>query len=312
MKLLKDYVENERFSGQLLVVSALKGVTNNGLSYLTIELRDSSLQMNAKKWEVTPEDEEVFVAGNVLQIEGEIIFYKNSLQMKVLKGKLIPEEEINSEKFLKLPPRPYEDIVNEFNAYRSEVKHPDLKTIVDEILAKYMSKFLDYPAAVSIHHDYLHGLLYHTVSMLAHAKHFVNYYEDIDRELLYSAIILHDVAKCVELEGKIVFKYSLEGKLLGHIHMMAAEIRETANKHNIHSEKALLLEHLVLAHHGQLEFGSPVLPLTKEALLLSMIDNLDSKVACITKALETVKEGEWTNKIFALDNRSFYKPKNEN
>ena len=81
-------------------------------------------------------------------------------------------------------------------------------------------------------------------------------------------MMLHDVAKCVELEGKIVFKYSLEGKLLGHIHMMAAEIHETADRLDIHSEKALLLEHLVLSHHGQLEFGSPILPLTKEALML--------------------------------------------
>ena len=312
MKLLKDYAENERFSGQLLIVSALKGVTNNGLSYLTIEVRDSSLQMNAKKWEVTPEDEEIFVAGNVLHIEGEIIFYKSSLQMKILKGKQVPEEEINSEKFLKLPPRPYEDIVKEFEEYRAEIKHPDLKRIVDAILDKYMSRFLAYPAAVSIHHDYLHGLLYHTVSMLAHARHFADYYEDIDRELLYSAIILHDVGKCVELEGKVVFKYSLEGKLLGHIHMMAAEIHETADKLDIHSEKALLLEHLVLSHHGQLEFGSPIMPLTKEALLLSMIDNLDSKIVCVSKALETVKPGEWTNKIFALDNRAFYKPNGEN
>ena len=308
MKLLSEYQENEKFQGQLLIVSSLKGVTNNGLSYLTIEVRDSSLQMNAKKWEVTPEDEEVFVAGNVVDITGEIIFYKSGLQMKILKGKNVNPDEVDVVKFSKVAPIPYETLLNQFNKYRGEVKNKDLKAIMDYILNKYETKFLAYPAASSIHHDYMHGLLHHTVSMLNHAEHFINYYGGIDKELLYTGVILHDIGKTIELYGPVVFKYSLEGKLIGHISIMHGEIVKAKDVLNIHSEKSLLLEHMILAHHGQLEFGSPIMPLTKEAFLLSQIDNLDSKLNLLDKSLETVKEGEFTNKIFALDNRSFYKP----
>ncbi len=311
MKLLSEYLENEKFQGQLLIVSSLKGVTNNGLSYLTIEVRDSSLQMNAKKWEVTPEDEEIFVAGNVVDITGEIIFYKSGLQMKILKGKNVNPDEVDVVKFSKVAPVPYESLLKDFNRYRSEIKNKDLKAIVDYILERCESKFLTYPAASSIHHDYMHGLLHHTVSMLHHAEHFADYYGDIDKELLYAGTILHDIGKTIELYGPVVFKYSLEGKLVGHISIMHGEIVKAKEALNIHSEKSLLLEHMILAHHGQLEFGSPIMPLTKEAFLLSQIDNLDSKLNLLEKSLETTKEGEFTNKIFALDNRAFYKPNKE-
>ena len=308
MKLLSEYLENEKFEGQLLVVSSAKGVTNNGLSYLTIELRDSSTQMNAKKWEVTPEDEEVFTPGNVVNVTGEIIFYKTSLQMKVLRGRLVPSEEVDVIKFSKVAPVPYEELEKDLNKYLNEIKDKDLRQIVDYILKRFKDKFLIYPAASSIHHDYMHGLLHHTVSMLHHADYFASFYEDMDRELLYAGTILHDIGKTIELYGPVVYRYSLEGKLVGHISIIHAEVAKAKEALNINSERSLLLEHMVLAHHGQLEFGSPVMPLTKEALLLSMIDNLDSKINLLTKTLETVKEGEFSNKIFALDQRAFYKP----
>ena len=120
---------------------------------------------------------------------------------------------------------------------------------------------------------------------------------------------MHDMGKTIELEGPVAFKYSLEGKLIGHISILSALIKEAADSLNITGETPLLLQHMILSHHGQHEFGSPVLPMTKEALLLSLIDNLDCKVVALNKALEGVKEGEFTNKIFSLDGRAFYNPK---
>jgi 3'-5' exoribonuclease len=149
----------------------------------------------------------------------------------------------------------------------------------------------------------------HTVSMADIGLFLCDYYKDIDRDILLTGILLHDMGKCIEFEGPAVYKYSLEGKLLGHISIMMAEIRRAAIGLNITSEVPILLEHMVLAHHGQHEFGSPVLPLTKEALLLSLIDNLDSKMVILDKALSAVNPGEFTQKIFPLDNRMFYKPK---
>jgi len=144
--------------------------------------------------------------------------------------------------------------------------------------------------------------------MADHAAYLAPIY-GADHDLMITGCLLHDFGKIIELEGPIVYKYSLEGKLLGHISIMCAEIRKAAEELNITSEVPLLLEHMVLSHHGQQEFGSPVLPLTKEALLLSLIDNLDSKMVVISKAINEIEPGTFTNKIFPLDNRSFYKPK---
>ena len=309
MKLVADYKDGDRITSQLLIVNALKGVTNNGLSYFTLDLRDSSGQINAKKWEVTPEDEEIFVAGNVIEATFEVIFYKNSLQLKIFSAKALKDDEIDVSLFAKKAPVPYEVLVDKLHKHIDSIQDEDLKKILLHILKKYKDKFLTFPAAASIHHDYLNGLLHHTVSMADHAAYLADYYPNINKDLLITATILHDVGKTIELEGKVVYKYSLEGKLIGHISLMSSEISKAKDELGIDSVNAVLLQHMVLSHHGQLDYGSPVLPLTKEALLLTLIDNLDSKMVIVEKALEQTEVGNFSNKVFALDNRMFYKHK---
>lgn len=309
MIFVSDYKEGDKLTAQLLIVSALKGVTNNGLSYLTLELRDSSGSINAKKWEVTPQDEEIFVAGNVIEATFEVIFYKTSLQLKVYSAKKVDEQDIDISKFAKQPPVPYETLVEKLKTHINSISEGDIKKVVLYILEKFKDKFLNHPGASSIHHEYQHGLLHHTVSMADHAAYFASYYPNVNKDLLIAGTLLHDVGKTIELEGTVVYKYSLEGKLLGHISMINGEIEKAKAALNINSEEILLLQHMVLSHHGQLEYGSPVLPETKEALLLYLIDNVDSKMVIVEKALEVTQEGEFTNKIYALDGRSFYKHK---
>ena len=176
------------------------------------------------------------------------------------------------------------------------------------MINKFDDKLYSYPAAVSIHHEYSSGLLMHSLSMADLAAFLCPIY-DCDYDILITGCLLHDMGKIIELEGPIVYKYSLEGKLLGHISIMCAEISKAADELKITSEVPLLLEHMILAHHGQPEFGSPVMPLTKEALLLSLIDNLDSKMVVVNKAIADIEPGNFSNKVFPLDNRSFYKPK---
>ena len=178
---------------------------------------------------------------------------------------------------------------------------------MDEIFKKYYDKFLDYPAAVKNHHEFYHGLIFHTVSMCEIADFIASHYEDINRDLLISGCILHDIGKVVELSGPVATKYTDEGNLLGHLTIGMSIVREAAEKLNIKSEVPMLLEHMILSHHGKLEFGAAVLPSTKEALLLSMIDDMDAKMMMLEKAYENVKEGEYTERLFALDNRAFYK-----
>ena len=311
VKMVSEFQEGEHVSGQLLVGNAAKCVNNVGAAYMNLDLRDSSGNINAKKWDVGPDDESVFEIGTVVYVEGEVLKYKESLQLKILSVRPVPMEDVDIAKFVKQPPVPKEELVRRFNAHVESIKNEDCRKILDYLIKRLSPKLFDYPAAVSVHHDYACGLLMHTVSMADHGVYFAEYYPNIDRDILLTGILLHDMGKTIEFEGPVIFKYSVEGKLLGHISLMMSEIRRAAEGLGIKSEVPILLEHMVLSHHGSTEFGSPILPLTKEALLLSLIDNLDSKMVCLEKCLEGVEPGGFTQKIYPLDNRMFYKPKGE-
>lgn len=308
-KMISELNEGMHINGQYLVANSAKCVNNVGAAYLNLELKDSSGNINAKKWEVSLQDEEIFKVGNVVSIEGEVLKYKESLQIKILSAVAVDPSDIDVVKFIKQPPVSKEELIKRFNAHVESIKNEDCRKILDYLIKRLSPKIFEYPAAVSVHHDYSSGLLMHTVSMADHGVYFSNYYQDVDKDILLTGILLHDLGKTIEFEGPIIYKYSLEGRLLGHISLMVSEIRRAAEGLKITSEVPLLLEHMVLSHHGQIEFGSPVLPMTKEALLLSMIDNIDSKMVIVEKALEGVKPGEFSSKVFPLDNRFIYKPK---
>ena len=308
MKMIAEFLDHDHIEGQFLLGSVSKGVNANGAPYLSAELRDASGVIMAKKWDATTADEEIFVAGNVIFVSGDVLRYKDALQLKILNADLVSLDHISVERFVKAPPISKEELVKTFNNYVDSIKNEDCVALLKYMVDKFQEKLFSYPAAVSIHHEYSSGLLMHSVTMADIASYLCKIY-DADYDLLITGCLLHDMGKIIELEGPIVYKYSVEGKLLGHISIMAAELRMAAKELNISSEIPLLLEHMVLSHHGQQEFGSPVMPLTKEALLLSLIDNLDSKMVVINKAIQDVEPGTFSNKVFPLDNRSFYKPK---
>lgn len=307
--MISNFGDGMRVEGQFLVASASKSINNLGSFYYTVELRDASGSISAKKWEVTLDDENIFVAGNVVLITGEVVKYREALQLKILKVQLVDSEHIDFASLLTPPPIPKEELIKKFNYYVNSVQDKDCKTILDYMVKKYSSKLYVYPAGVSVHHEYSSGLLVHVTSMAELGDFLAKKYEPVNRDLLITGILLHDIGKLLELEGPVVYHYSVEGKLLGHISIMVSEIRIAAAELHITSEIPLLLEHMILSHHDKPEFGSPISPLIKEALLLTYIDNLDSKMAIASKALELVEPGEFTQKIYPLDGRALYKPK---
>ena len=308
MKMISEFTDHDRIEGQFLLGSVSKGVNTNGGSYFSVELRDASGQITAKKWDATLQDEEIFVTGNVISLIGETNRYKDALQLKILSAEVVPLDEIDVDRFVKAPPVSKNELIKKFNDYVNSIKNEDCQKLLKYMINKFDDKLYSYPAAVSIHHEYSSGLLMHSLSMADLASFLCPIY-DCDYDILITGCLLHDMGKIIELEGPIVYKYSLEGKLLGHISIMCAEIRKAADELKITSEVPLLLEHMILSHHGQPEFGSSVMPLTKEALLLSLIDNLDSKMVVVNKAIADIEPGNFSNKVFPLDNRSFYKPK---
>ena len=306
--MIKELEQGDLIDGAYLIKDAVKGVTNAGLNYLTIILQDSSGYLEGKKWEVSADDLKICYPGNIVYVTGETNTYKGKLQAKIFSVKEVNKNNIDLSDLLIESPIKISILEEKFKNYLNKIVNPDCKAILNDIFARYYKDFKEFPAATKNHHEFYHGLIYHTISMCELAEMIAHHYENVDLDLLISGCLLHDLGEVIELSGIIGTKYTIEGNLLGHLTIGMAIIRETANKLGIKSEIPLLLEHMVLSHHGKLEYGSPVLPQTKEALILSIVDDLDAKMMSLEKALEVTPEGEMSEKIFPLDNRSFYKP----
>lgn len=308
-KLINQFKEGDQIQVPLLVNNVTKGVSNNGAPYLSISFQDRSGSIDGKKWDCSELDIINVEVGQVSMVTADVIEYRNSLQLKIMGIELIDSTKVDFNRFCIPSPIPLEEMERKLKNTLAEITNPDLKAIVNKIVSNHYNEFISYPAATRNHHEYASGLLHHTLSMADLAKVISRLYDNIDLEMLLSGTILHDIGKTIELSGPIATKYTLEGKLIGHISIMVSEIREVSHQLNIHSEVPLLLEHMILSHHGEKDFGSPIPPLTKEAFLLHSIDDLDAKLNIIGKALDTVEEGEFTLRVLAMDNRAFYKPK---
>ena len=307
-KLVKDFHEQERIETSLLVTNVNKGVSNAGAPYLSISFQDNTGSIEGKKWDANELDSIVCEVGKVVKVIADVIDYRNSLQLKVIAIQELDQSSIDINKFALPCPVSQDELVKKLNRYISSLNNEDCKKIVNHIINKHYNSFITYPAATKNHHEFASGLLYHTISMADIAMLIASYYDNVDSDILLSGCILHDVGKVIELSGPVATKYTLEGKMLGHISIMVSEIRKTCEELNITSEVGLLLEHMVLSHHGEKDYGSPVPPLTKEAVILHFVDDLDSKMNILSKALDVVNEGEFTQRLIAMDGRAFYKP----
>lgn len=307
-KQVKDYCEGERVQTNLLISNIVKGTTNSGAPYLSLTLQDSSKAIEAKLWDVKPELASQIEVGKVYDFDIEIIKYKNNLQAKVLKVMPIAQNSINIDDFLFKSPISKDELRNTIQDGINQIKNENIARIVSSMLNFYSSDVYDYPAASKIHHNFIGGLATHTAGMLKIGLALCELYPSLNKDYLIAGIILHDLGKIEELTSPAVTEYSNKGKLLGHISIMDARLAQIGQELKLDdSEELLILRHMVLSHHGEYEYGSPVRPETLEAEVLSQIDNIDAKINIISKALEEVKPGEFTQKLFAMDNRVFYK-----
>ena len=306
--MIKDLIERGNASGVYLIKDVNKGITTNGLNYLSFVLQDKSGVIDAKKWDVTAEDINKSEKGKIVRIDGEVTKFKDKLQIRIADIFEVDPKDNDLSSLLMLGSIEFNTLIEDFNYYKNSIKNDDCKAILDAVFKKYYSKFIDYPAAVRNHHEFYHGLLHHSVMMCKVAEQLSKLY-DCDYDLLISGCLLHDIGKVIEFSGYVAPSYTNEGNLLGHISIGMSIIKEISDELKITSEVPLLLEHMILSHHGKLEYGSPVVPLTREALLLSMIDDLDAKMMVLDKAFSDIEEDSYTERIFALDNASYYKHK---
>lgn len=304
-----QYGVGEKFDGFLLIKSVTKGTASNGKDFLTIYFTDATGDIEAKLWDAQAEDIERFVAEKVVYIQGDINEFRGQPQLRIKTIRLAQVTDgVRVSDFLQKAPIDKEVLQEKITTAIFEMQNPNLQRIVRAFVQKYQNELYDYPAAARIHHAYVSGLAHHIYGMLKIAKQLCDIYPSLNRDLLYAGVILHDIGKIHELSGPASTSYTVEGNLLGHISIMATEVKEMADQLGIDGEEVMVLQHLILSHHGKLEFGSPKLPLIQEAEILHFIDMIDAKMNVLDRELKKVKPGEFTERLFPLDNRSFYKP----
>lgn len=259
----------------------------------------------AKLWRF--ENNGQYQAGQVIEIEYTIDNFKGKSQITITDIKRAPDSMISE--FVPKAEHDgkavFEMLLNKVNNFKDN----DLKKIVSKIMLEKREAMEAYPAAYRLHHAVVGGLMLHTAAIVEMAEKVCAVYPSINRELLISGAILHDVAKTYEMATSatgLCSSYTVGGELIGHLVKGAMYVSETAKALGIDNEKVILLEHMILSHHGQPDFGSPVRPMFVEAVVLSALDTLDATIYEIFEATEKAEVGTFTDRQWALDNRKLY------
>lgn len=296
--------------GFCLIKSIDKKTSSKGDTYLDMSLSDSDGEINAKLWRYSPELHGEYTVNELIKIRGVVSQYNGSDQLKIDRIRHVtPEDGVNVSDYVKSADYTGEQMYNELYSIAEGFKDEDLKKIVLAILEDERLPLLYWPAAFKLHHAVRGGLLMHTLSIVRLAEGVCTVYPFVDRELLISGAILHDIAKLKEFnvaDTGVATGYSNEGNLLGHLAMGAMVINKYAEELNISPKTAMLLEHMVLSHHGDPEFGAAVRPMFIEAELLSELDLMDSRVYEMREAVAATNPEEFSSRIWAMDNRKLF------
>ncbi|WP_438832081.1 3'-5' exoribonuclease YhaM family protein [Streptococcus pluranimalium] len=304
--------KDELFEGFYLIKKAELRKTRAGKDFLAMTFQDDSGEISGNLWDAQSHNVEIFTAGKVVHMEGRREVYNNTPQVNQIKLRLPEDGEPNDPAdFKEKPPVNVADVKEYLEQMVFKIENATWQRIVRALYRKYHQEFFTYPAAKTNHHAFESGLAYHTATMVRLADAIGDIYPELNKSLLFAGIMLHDLAKVIELSGPDNTEYTVRGNLIGHIALIDEEITKVITELNIDDtrEEVTVLRHVVLSHHGLLEYGSPVRPKIMEAEIIHMIDNIDAEMMMMTTALSRIGEGEMTARLFALDNRSFYKPK---
>jgi 3'-5' exoribonuclease len=311
IKKIFDYQIDEKLELFVLIKSANVRIAKNGKKFIAFVLADASGEISAKFWDATDDEIARFQPGKVALIKGKREVYQGNPQIKLFHVRLAAEDEPQDPRlFVKRAPLKAEQMADEINQVVFAITNPDWNRIVRFLLKKFQKQFFTYPAAKKNHHAFAGGLAYHSLSMLRLAQAVAKQYPIINAPLLYAGVILHDMGKTLELSGAVATSYTVTGNLIGHIVLIDEQIVLACHELKIdeNKENVVLLRHLILSHHGLLEYGSPVRPHLLEAEVLHQIDQLDASIRMLSGVLEHTAPGEFSEKIFGMDGRNFYRP----
>jgi len=298
--------------GYCLLKTVEQKTTAKGQTYLDMTIMDTSGEMNAKFWDFRLGVHQ-FAANDLVKVRGTISPYNGVDQFRVERIRIVDERDnVRMEDFVPSAPETGEAMLAEIRDVVSKYTDTKLRDLVNAILDEREEQLLYWPGAFRLHHAVRGGLLWHTLAILRMAQAVAALYPQLNADLLFSGVILHDIEKLAEYEVPttgLATGYTLRGNLVGHLVGGAAYVERKAREAGLPEETSLLLQHMLISHHGNPEFGAAMRPMFLEAEVLAELDLLDARIDEVNTALQGVQPGEYTNRIWALDNRKFYKPK---
>ena len=306
---IADWEIGNEIEGFYVLKTAQSRVSNSGKPFLSAVLADRSGAIEAKVWDyggpVGPADE-----GEVLKIRGTVNEFRGAPQMIISRLRLTQEgDRYNLGDLVPVAPIDADAAMEELRSVVERIEDGDYRAVCRWMMDRYGERFASIPAGKSMHHSFVGGLLMHTLYMVRTADYLAGLYAPvIDRSLLLAGTLLHDFAKCDEFVTSplgLVTEYSTRGQLLGHLVMGAQAAAEAAGELGIPEEKSMLLQHMLLSHHGEPEFGAAVRPMCAESELLSVIDLIDSRMEIYQETLEDVSAGQFSKRVFALDKKIY-------
>jgi len=302
---IKDIKPGEKISESFLVAEKNMAFSQKGAPYLNIRLKDKTGEVDGKIWENAIGWDKLFKKGDVIQAQGGAVSFKNTVQISITGLRKVEDGYVNLAEYLPVAKEDIEVMFADLMTFIEQIPTPCLKTLLFAFFhdEKITALFKRAPAAKGFHHVYIGGLLEHTLSVIRLLDQVTQHYQGINRDLLMTGGILHDIGKIYEYSYDSIFDYSDQGRLVGHIvigiEMLDAKIAEIED---FPAQLAMELRHLMLSHHGTHEFGSPKRPKTLEALIVHHIDDLDAKVNAFQEFIEDADydDSPWTpfHKLF--------------
>ena len=300
-------VKDARFEGFLLVRSSDQRTGSNGSRYLDMNLTDRTGEINCKMWDGTVPPPP---AGSVVKVRGLVQEYNGRQQLRVERIRQAqPEDHVDLSTLVPCAPERPEVMLKEITDTVAKFEREDLRKLVTEMLRMAGDRLMYFPAAQRLHHAERSGLLHHTTGMLRTAEHIIAAYPFLNGDLLRAGVILHDLSKIQEMKSDElgnVSDYSRDGLLIGHLVRGVAQLNLAAQNVGVTGEIVVLLEHMIISHHGEAEYGSPRMPMFPEAEALHWIDLLDARMNEMQSIMQRTPEGAFSEKIWSLDRRLYH------
>jgi len=314
-KFINEIGPGEQIDDIYMVREPILRSTTRGDLYIAMFLSDRTGQLNGRMWQATEAVYNSLPKPGFVHIQGRSELYQNNLQIIINNISIVDAGKVRIEDFLPRTDKDTEKMFKEVKEIVEKIKNSQLKALVGEFLAdtELMEKFCTAPAATTLHHNYLGGLLEHTHNMLRVAIAILPLYEQVQVDLVLAAIFIHDMGKTEELSYDMAFSYTDSGQLIGHItksHLLLNQKADALAAKGTQIEQTVLdsLGHIILSHHGQYQFGSPKLPATPEAFMVNYIDDLDAKINQVTAAIDNESsDSNWTSWQKALETRLYRK-----